>query len=177
LWVRALDSLSWQQLQGTGGAFDPFWSPDSGDIGFFTLDKVMRVPATGGDVQTICNIPFALGGTWNNDGVIMFHSQAGFHRVAASGGTPVLLQSVRRAEDDLGLYATFLPDNRHYVFVYVGGDATGIYLGSLDSSERTQLKPLARYDLGVIGFASPNYILFVEGGVCSRSASSCHSEN
>src|SRR5262249_19133949 len=43
IWVRSLDSLVVQPLEGTEGATDPFWSPDSRFIGFFadgTLKKV-----------------------------------------------------------------------------------------------------------------------------------------
>ena len=35
LWVRPLDSTLAQPLQGTDGAVNPFWSPDSRSLGFF----------------------------------------------------------------------------------------------------------------------------------------------
>jgi Tol biopolymer transport system component len=165
LWVRSLDSLSWQQLPGTAGAINPFWSPDGREIGFFTEGRVLRVPAAGGDAQTICSLPFARNGTWSGDGVILFVTQDGLHRVPAAGGIPVLLDSIRRTDDDVALHPVFLPDDRSYLYVYVGGDATGIYLGSLGSPERTRLKPLAQYDLGVVGFTTPDYVLFVQSRV------------
>jgi WD40-like Beta Propeller Repeat len=34
LWARALDSLTARQIQGTNGAYAPFWSPDGRYIGF-----------------------------------------------------------------------------------------------------------------------------------------------
>src|SRR5206468_739857 len=35
IWIRALDSLELTPLEGTDGAINPFWSPDSRFIGFF----------------------------------------------------------------------------------------------------------------------------------------------
>jgi serine/threonine protein kinase len=42
LWVRPLDSLSAQSLNGTDGAAYPFWSPDSRFIGFFADSKLKK---------------------------------------------------------------------------------------------------------------------------------------
>jgi eukaryotic-like serine/threonine-protein kinase len=164
IWVRLMDGLTWQRLSGTEGARDPFWSPDSREIGFLTEGKVLRVAVSGGDVQTIASSPALLDGTWSRDGVVLFVSGRGLYRVPASGGppTPVLsdLTSGRVVR-----WPLFLPDSRHFVTLIIGGDDTGVYLGSLDSAEHTKLKPLGTNDLTSLGFTEPGYLLFVQGGV------------
>ena len=161
LWVRALDSLSWRQLAGTDGAIDPFWSPDGGQIGFFKDNRLQRVPSSGGDVQTICEAPSSIGGTWNADGVILLAIQRGLHRVPAAGGAPSRLTFEQARDNDVNLWPTFLPDGRQFLFVVLGGDSTGIYLGSIDSPSRTLLKRFPTRDVTVLGYSDPHFILFV----------------
>src|SRR5262249_16494593 len=56
LWVRALDSLTAQPLNGTEDASFPFWSPDSRSIGFFIAGRLKKVDASGGPPQTLCDV-------------------------------------------------------------------------------------------------------------------------
>jgi len=72
LWVRPLDRLAAQVLGGTEGAGMPFWSPDSGWIGFFAEGKLKKVKVSGGPPQDVANAPNGRGGAWNRDGVILF---------------------------------------------------------------------------------------------------------
>ena len=109
LWLRALDSLSWQKLAGTEGALDPFWSPDGSEIGFFTADKLKSVPASGGDVRTVCDARGAVGGAWSREGTIIFSLQNGLQRVPASGGIPAAVTP------STGFWPHFLPDGNHFV--------------------------------------------------------------
>jgi hypothetical protein len=41
LWVRPLNSLSAQRIEGTRGAGSPFWSPDSQFIGFASARRMV----------------------------------------------------------------------------------------------------------------------------------------
>jgi serine/threonine protein kinase len=161
IWVRSLDSLTWQRLNGTEGALDPFWSPDSREIGFFTKGKVLRVLATGGDVQTICSGLDALGGTWSRDGVVLFRDQSGLYRVSAGGGSPVPV-TTNLSDGRVALWPHFLPDGRQFVVLVIGGNDGGVFLGSLDSPSLTKVKPIGMNDLTVLGFTEPDYLLFVQ---------------
>jgi serine/threonine protein kinase len=71
LWVRAFDSLTSNQIQGTDQAFLPFWSPDGHYVGFFANDKVEKVALSGGQPQTLCTGSVQRGGTWSQDGTIL----------------------------------------------------------------------------------------------------------
>ena len=161
LWVRPLDSLQAQPLPGTEGANrSPFWSPDSRFLGFFTADgKLKKVEVSGGPVQTLClcDMGVTAGGTWNQDGVIVFAGtvggRAGLYRVSEAGGEPTLIAEGRR-----GGWPFFLPDGRH--FLYLDFETQGIFVRSLDSQENTRLLNA----ISKAAYAPPGYLLFVREG-------------
>ena len=71
----------------------PFWSPNSRDIGFFGLGALRRVSAFGGAVQVLGEAEVAYGGAWSSTGTIIYAPEdvLGLMRVSADGGpvTPV----------------------------------------------------------------------------------------
>src|SRR5213079_1472390 len=72
LYLRALDSHTSQPLVGTEGAILPFWSPDSRELGFFAGGKLKKIDIAGGQPVTLADAPVPRGGSWNQDGVIIF---------------------------------------------------------------------------------------------------------
>jgi eukaryotic-like serine/threonine-protein kinase len=164
LWLRPLDQVSAQPLDGTEGASYPFWSPDSSAVGFFADGKVKRKDLTGGTPRVLADAPGARGGTWNRDGDIVFAPAptVGLKRVAATGGAAV---TVTELAPDHGSHRwpQFLPDGRRFLF-FVGlgqASARGTYVGSLDGGTPTRL--LAGETAAV--FAPPGYLLRVLKGV------------
>jgi len=94
LWVRAVDSLHERRLPGTEGAAQPFWSPDSQFVAFFSNGKLRRIGVGGEPLTTICDVPTGsapLAGTWNDQDQILFSTvRQGIHRVHALGGVATL---------------------------------------------------------------------------------------
>lgn len=144
LWVRPIDSLQALALPGTEDAAFPFWSPDSLTIGFFASAKLKKIEAIGGPPLTICDAPNPRGGTWNQEGVILFapNLNVPLHRVPSSGGTPTAVTSLDYSKGETThRWPQFLPDGRH--FLYVAGNpltprenpTNAILVGSLDSKE------------------------------------------
>ncbi len=165
LWVRALDQVTSQALQGTEGASYPFWAPDGTAIGFFADGKLKRTNVVGGKPQVLANATSGRGGTWNSDGVIVFAPTAqggGLMRVAATGGTPV-------AATELGpghgshRWPQFLPDGRRFLFFVGFGrlDTRGTYLGMLDDVLSTKVVETESAAV----FAPRAALLFVRQGV------------
>ena len=96
LYVRRLEQLTARALSGTDGARNPFFSPDGEWIGFFAGGKLKKVAISGGAVVTICDAPDGRGGSWAEDGSIVFLPVAtsnagtggGLLRVSDVGGPP-----------------------------------------------------------------------------------------
>jgi serine/threonine-protein kinase len=96
LHVRRLEQLQATPLSGTDGARDPFFSPDGQWIAFFADGKLKKVSVTGGGAAvTIGDAPEGRGGTWSEDGTILFTPAAmpgvGLSRISAAGGPAEVL--------------------------------------------------------------------------------------
>jgi Tol biopolymer transport system component/DNA-binding winged helix-turn-helix (wHTH) protein len=139
LWVRTLDALTAQAIEGTERASYPFWSPDSRFLAFFADGKLKRIEATGGPALTLCDAPSGRGGTWNRDDVILFSpaTPGGLYRISASGGAarPVTKLNEMRGEI-IHRWPYFLPDGRHFLYLAWGeGEWGAVYVGSLEKQE------------------------------------------
>jgi len=92
LYIRSLDQLHATPVAGTDGAIGPLFSPDGRWIAFFAEGKLKKVAVTGGATMTLCDAQAMRGGSWSEDGTIVFSpSNAGgtaLMRVSAAGGTP-----------------------------------------------------------------------------------------
>jgi len=139
LWIRPLDSGEARLLPGTEGATYPFWSPDSAYIGFFADGKLKKIAVSGGSPQTLCEA-FGFGGTWNQDGVILFAGR-GLNRVSSAGGVPVPV--TKAASGETHVWPVFLPGGRRFLFAIAGDkpEAIGLYAGSLDGTPPMRLLP------------------------------------
>jgi eukaryotic-like serine/threonine-protein kinase len=143
LWVLPLDSTKARALAGTQGAIQPFWSPDSRFIGFFADLRLKKIEATGGPVETLCDMGRPLGGTWGRDGVILFGRPGpGVSRISATGGEVKRVTTVDRSRQETVHYGPiFLPDGRHFIYgiMSMQKETRGIYLGSVDGSLKRRL--------------------------------------
>ena len=72
IYVRSLDQLQATALSGTENALDPFFSPDGQWIGFFADGKLKKISVQGGAAVTLCDAPNDRGGSWGEDGTIVF---------------------------------------------------------------------------------------------------------
>ena len=165
LWVRSLDEVAAQPLNGTDNGFFPFWSPDSRTIGFFADGKLKKVAVAGGSAQTLCDAGGApRGGSWSKDGVIVFAPNVGsaLVRVPAEGGQPSPVTALDTSRQEIGhLWPAFLPDGNHFLFVSSSaGSNAGVYAGSLDASETKQL---LNAEANAV-YAPPGYLLFTREG-------------
>ena len=96
LYVHALDQWEGRLLlEGTSGdrPYQPFFSPDGAWIGFVTPGHLKKVPVSGGTPITLCDVNFARGASWSEDGTIVFAPgpASGLVRIQAAGGEPTPL--------------------------------------------------------------------------------------
>jgi eukaryotic-like serine/threonine-protein kinase len=168
LWIRPLHAFAAQPLAGTDQAEYPFWSPDNRWIGFFAQGRLKKIDAAGGPAQTLCEVANGRGATWNADGVILYADLfAGLFRVSAQGGAPARLTATDRAKGEIWhRWPWFLPDGRRYLYLInaTNEQTTGIYLGMLDSRERTRLVGDPWSPGYAEGPAGESYLLFVRAG-------------
>ena len=163
LWIRPLDSDTARPLDGTEGAFRPFWAPDSRSIGFFTADQVKRIDLDGGLVRTLASAPQSRGGTWGSSGTILFAagSAGSLNAVPAGGGDAVAVTRVDRPRQTGHRFPHFLPDGRHFLFYSLGApEGRGVYLGTLGSIDAQRLFDS---DSAAV-FAAPDRVLFAREG-------------
>ena len=90
LYMRRLDQLRATPLSGTDGARDAFFSPDGQWIAFFTDARLKKISIAGGEAVALCDVPNGRGGTWADDGTIVFQADAvagsSLMRVSSAGG-------------------------------------------------------------------------------------------
>jgi len=144
LWLRQLDSEVAKPMPGTDGAADPFWSPNSRSIGFFTTTSIKRVDVEGGLVRVISArqaLPGSGGGSWSAQGTILYSEIPGpIMQVSDAGGKA---SPATKVGETIVLHVgpQFFPDGRRFVYTEVSpvGGQGGIYLGTLDGSPATRL--------------------------------------
>ena len=136
LWVRSLEDSESRLLPGSEGAYNPFWSPDSRWIAFFTPQKLKKIEIAKGAVVDLLDTPGANNkGTWSPRGVILLGSvgprgRLPIQRISDAGGSPVPVPGT------FGVSPHFLPDGRRFVYVQGGLRSHDLWLASLDPDER-----------------------------------------
>ena len=172
LWVRGLSSSSAQQLTGTEGASFPFWSPDSLRVGFFAEGRLKTIDLANSAVQTLCAAAPGFGGTWNQDGVIVFAPgiKGPLYRVPAAGGTPSAVTKLLTNSTQSQHWPFFLPDGKHFLyFVNWSGPSNplrnGLYVASLDSDTAHQISPDI---IGNVLFASGHLVYVYDRRVVAQ---------
>ena len=135
LWVHSLESGRARELAvaDTSG-FTVFWSPDSRFLAFSEAGALRRIDLASESVDTVCDAPRLFGGSWHDDGVIVFGGLSGIMQVPAAGGTPVPLTTVDTARGEIAHAAPrFLPGGRHFLYLRASSDSdvSGIYVGAL----------------------------------------------
>jgi Tol biopolymer transport system component len=163
LWVRTLDSLTARAIPDTDGARSPFWSPDSGSIGFFTQDRLKKVDLNGGAVQALANVPggFSASGVWGPGDKILYapSNLLNLFLIPASGGQPS--PATRLEAGDIGhFWPAFLPDGQHFIYGTQAG--AHVFAGTLGSFDRAGLLNNAIHAVYIPASGSwPEYLLYV----------------
>jgi serine/threonine-protein kinase len=126
--LRSIASVEAQPLNGTVGARNPFFSPDSRWIGFFDGVALKKVPVVGGPAIFLSSSAIPRGASWGEDGRIVFATSditKGLLRVSSDGGEPVVLTQPDVAKGERAHWQpTVLPQGRGVLFTIVGVNAS-----------------------------------------------------
>jgi serine/threonine-protein kinase len=152
-------------IAGAQGGTTPFISPDGQWVGFFESGYLKKVSINGGTPTTLCAAQSPFGGTWGDDGSIVFSHmpETGLFRIAASGGTPELV--TRLAPEDAGndhRYPQFLPGGRGLLYAVATGpeNTARIVVADLRTGQRKELVQGA----ASARFVSPGHLAYVRNG-------------
>jgi serine/threonine-protein kinase len=172
LYVRRIDQLDAARIPGTLGARQPFFSPDSRFIGFWsTADgEIRRVAFNGGPVMTVAKAPSGVfyGASWGADDVIVFGSGS-LYRVPASGGTPEPLTTLDSARGDVEhRWPEILPGGRAVLYTAWGGsmDRSSVDVYAFGSRQRTRLVEGATMPR----FAATGHLVYQQSGALMATA-------
>ena len=165
IWLRPMGSTASHALAGTEDALQPFWSPDSKNIAFFTDTKLKRVPAAGGEVEDICEVKRARGGSWSSKDVIVYSptSDGPLFAVPAGGGDSRQVTQVDSTHGETGhRFPLFLPDHKHFLYAALPPKEGHyeIYAGSVDGGKPTHV---LQANSGAV-YAPPGVLLYRKSG-------------
>jgi Tol biopolymer transport system component len=139
--VRDFVTGEMKTLAGTDGASSPFWSSDSRQIGFFADLKLKTISAGTSSVQVVCDANQGRGGSWNEDGTIVFAPDilSPLYKVSADGGAPVAV--THAVEGVSHRNPLFLPDGRTFLFTErtVSSRVSSLYAGSIDGAPQKRV--------------------------------------
>jgi Tol biopolymer transport system component len=168
LYLLRLSTGEAAPVPGAQGALFPFWSPDGKYLGFFSEGKLKKIPVTGGTVQVLCDAPDGRGGSWNEQGTIIFAPRiaGSLQSVSDGGGTPVeITKSDNSGQGYTDRDPYFLPDGKHFLFVRRARDSGSVYAGSLDSSGTKQSDDIKQIlPVGSDVAYSDGYLFYVKEG-------------
>ena len=109
--IREVRGFENRTLEGTQGAQQPFISPSGDWVGFFRNGSLLRVPIAGGAPIPITSIAgMTYGGSWAQDGKILFATDSALFLIRELGASPtrIPIDSVRFAR-----WPHFAPDGKH----------------------------------------------------------------
>ena len=124
--ARRLDELEARPIPGSEYAWSPFFSPDGLWVGYQQRGnehpKLMKIPVKGGVPVPLADSEFPFGGSWGDDGNIVFGWSlgSGIWRVSAEGGTAEMITTLDREAGE-SMHA--------YPQVVQGGDAMLVMVG------------------------------------------------
>src|SRR5262249_9353678 len=147
-------------LAGTDDASNPFFDPEGQWIGFFANGKLKKVSVAGGLAQTLCDAPGGRGGTWGQDGTIVFtpnSTPVSLMRVSSAGGKAEP-QTTLAHDETLQRWPELLPENKALLYTSL----TSLLNGFSDAN------------LVVQPFPSGEPKVLVRGGFYGRYVSSGH---
>jgi Tol biopolymer transport system component len=128
-------------------------------LGFFSGGKLKRIDLSTGLVTSIADTPQVVsGGSWSQDGTIIYAARYAILAVPSTGGTPTTVATLNSAFQENSLrYPHLLPDGRHFLYVARSGrpQQSAVYLGALDGKS-TRLFPT----MTEVGYASPGFLIY-----------------
>lgn len=137
LLLRALDEEQAVRVDGTEGARDAFWSPDSQWIAFFSSGQLKKVALAGGLPQTLTAVPEGWpSGSWSTNETMLVEvtenpeNEGWFILGPASSLKKIKAFARKRGINPDRSFPSFLPDGDHFLFTQSVNDVATLMVGS-----------------------------------------------
>ena len=148
LYLRSLDQLQATALSGTERAANPFFSPDGEWIAFFAGGKLKKISVVGGAAVTLCDAPAGRGGSWGDDGAIVFAPEvlSGLSRDSSAGGMPEAVTTLDKEKGEGShRWPQVLPGAKAVLFTTGVSVQRYIVAHSLETGERKTVQQAGFY--------------------------------
>ena len=146
MYVRSLDQLQATALSGTENARNPFFSLDGQWLGFFADGKLKKISVQGGAAVMLCDAPNDRGGSWGEDGTIVFTPdiRMALSKVSSAGGTPQPLTTLDKQTGEFShRWPQVLPGGKAVLFTSsitsISYEDADIVVYSMSSGQRKTL--------------------------------------
>ncbi len=142
IWVRRFDEPKSRLLEGTAGGRTPFWSADGRFVAYAGRTSLMKVAVAGGQPESVAARADSWGGSWNDDGVIVYAAgrEGPIYRTTSGGGEPTPVTDPKALKHKSHLWPRFLPDQKQFIFLAVPDGAPAkkpeLWVASLDAGEK-----------------------------------------
>jgi serine/threonine-protein kinase len=166
LLIRPRNDLHSTVVQGSEGAYTPFFSPDGQRIGIVTGTNLQIVSISGGPLVTVTDSLVDVGGaSWGRDGFI-YADGAGFGGLVRVEPTPGAVPQLFTAVDTAGgeidhMWPDVLPDGNGVLFTVAFGVASGS-------------RPKSTFAIAVAEVPSGKHRVIVNSAMYARYAASGH---
>ncbi|HET7294700.1 MAG TPA: protein kinase, partial [Vicinamibacteria bacterium] len=143
---------------------NPFFSPDGAWVAFFADGKLKKAPVAGGPPVVLCAAPSGRGGSWGDDGTIVFAPSlsSGLSRIPAGGGTPEVLTQPEAAKgENSHRWPDVLPGSQAVLFTIGTGSSWAnahVVVQSLKTGERRKIT-----DGAFPRYVPTGHVLFARG--------------
>ena len=123
IYLRDLRSDETRVVSAADAPYNPFFSPDSTQIGFIANGKIWRAPVAGGAPFEIGTIDANdRGVAWAADGYIYSGGGSGISRITESGGARERITTVDKGAGEVAhRFPTIVPGGRGVLFTIVKG--------------------------------------------------------
>ena len=175
LMTRRLDQRdSMMALGGTEGLTSFFFSPDSESVAFVAHGKLRRLALDGTSVVTMTDAPEARGGSWAEDGAIVFAGISGGLMQVTPRGGPAKPLTRLEPNEFTHRWPQFLPGGHAVLFTSntapTWWSRGRVEVLSLADGRRTLLQDRATFGRFVADVHGNGYLTFVRDGVLLAAA-------
>lgn len=123
---RTLDSYDVQNVPGSDGGFNPFYSPEGSSVAFFADNQICVLSLASSSRRCLAPAGGFASGSWGDDGTLVYSNEPGTEDpglfiVSAEGGEPHRLTSIDRDSGErLHVYPQVLPGSHDIIFTIIG---------------------------------------------------------